>query len=68
MKHRKFMHPDRGKRSVLGPVARKSIQSAGIFLKAVATGVLGAVRVWFEPGRPMTGQCEPRNRRKEEVR
>ena len=67
MKHRHrdyYIHPDRGKRAVLGRAIRKAIRSCSILLGKVAEGVIGAVRVWL-PGRE--GQCEPRDR-KEEMR
>lgn len=46
MTHRhRFIHPDRGKRTVLGTVVRKLIRAGGIFLTKVAEGALGAGRV-----------------------
>lgn len=45
----KFAHPDKGKRAMLGRVARKTFQSCGILLDKMADGIAGVVRVWLEP-------------------
>ena len=44
-RHRKILHPDRGKRAMLGTALRKVIRAGGIFLTKVAEGALGAGRV-----------------------